>query len=144
MNNIGFLIDEFGSSQLCYMLLKKTEEIENAIIFYDSMFLSCVPPRVTIMSISEAYAQKGTMVATSIKTANQMINFFGANRKLFYVWDTSWICKDNQILLYNIFNQTEIIARNLEMAKLIENNFNTTVKYITDNFDDIENVIGQS
>jgi hypothetical protein len=98
------------------------------------------------MHISEAWGQKGTTIATSLSTANQLLSFPGPSSKLFYVWDLEWLrgqhrYADNYIQIY-CNPDLVLIARSTPHAQIIHNNFNREISHIVSDFD-LEKLIGE-
>jgi hypothetical protein len=80
------------------------------------------------MQMAEAWGMEGISIATCLSTANSLINFPVASRKLFYMYDLEWL-RGNQRsydALYNIYQNKDFdfIARSETHAKLIENCLN--------------------
>jgi len=142
MNNLNFLVDHIGASQMAFSLLRKSQHFKNpTTIFCDRIRTPCLQPMVPVMQIIEAWGQNGISIATSVDMADRLLSFPCANKRFFYVWDMSWMDDNRKFInLSHIFRGIEIIARSEYHAKLIGNNFNVNVNHICDNFE-IDNIL---
>jgi hypothetical protein len=150
MNRLNFLVENLGASQLSYKLLQRAEHLSKAghevCIFYENIESPCLQPMVPIMNISEAWSVKGVIISTCLKTASYSLGFVGSKKRFFYIWDMSWMNNNQYEAIHSLFNNDKLIliARSSYHADIIENNFNTKVLYVDDNFENIEKIIGET
>lgn len=137
---INFLVRDLIASQLSYYLTKNLNDAQNinGIVFYENLVPPCLIPKFTTMNISEAWAQPGISIATTLSTAHKLVNFTGRAKKYFYVWDLEWLRGRNRVYtMYSPFfcnNELTLIARSEEHKKIIENNFNREIKIVCPDF----------
>lgn len=146
---LNLLVDNLGACQLSYYLTKKANQLcENntasVVVFYDQIGPYHMQPLFPTMQMIEHIGQEGISIATSIDTANKLVSSFGANRRLYYVWD--WPFLENLPIYEEVINillapELELIARCEAHAKIIENFCNRKVNFIFDNFNGLEKEI---
>jgi hypothetical protein len=146
LNKISFLVAHTGSSQLSFFLINELNKMAetnpeiDAIIYHENKHRNCVPANFAVMNLSDAWANNGPVIATSLSTAKKMISF-PSDRKLFYVWDIEWIRNNHmKTLEYEEYsevytdNSLELIARSEPHKRIIENAFNKPVSHIVSDF----------
>jgi hypothetical protein len=147
MNQINFMVNNLGNSQLSYMLIRNinNEYINNNhdidyIVFYDVLAARLmIKPMFSCMSSCENYGQSGYTVATSSDQAMRLLKTAGCQRRILYLWDLDWI-RGQQRHSYPLFSQIyhdpslEIICRSESHAKLLENSFNVKPIGIVEDF----------
>ncbi len=140
--NINFLVEHIGASQMGFYLLSCVQRIceqerHSPIIFYNQLHRPCRKVMVPALLMVEAWAQPGVSIATSMSIANSLLEWPGPQKKMFYVWDMSWLRNPK---VYGPATQLfsnpglGIIARCEDHARIIENNFNVEVKHVCENF----------
>lgn len=138
---ISILVHDLGPTQLSYMCTKTLNNLYDMpfTVYTEILSPTCLPPKFPILHISEAWAQPGIAIATSLSTANKMLKFPRASHKLLYVWDLWWLRGRQRI--YNNFasiflnKELKLIARSTTHAQLIVNCFNRKPEFVFDNFD---------
>lgn len=144
MNKIGILINNLGLNQLANGLIHHTNEyLEknqnfDIIAFVENVVNPSDTPHFAVMNLNEAWEYDGTLIATSLSTANKLLSFPGAKRRLFYVWDLEWVFMDGNFDELNAVYSNpklELIARSDEYAKIIERCWNRPVKAVVDDCD---------
>lgn len=146
---LNFLVDNLGACQLSYALTKKANELCSkdkcsVVVFYEQISPYHLQPYFPTMQMLEHISQKGISISTSIDTTFKLMGSFGAERRLYYVWDWPFIVNlpiYEKIINLLIDPKLEIIARCESHAKIIENFCNRKVNFIFDNFDRIEEFI---
>lgn len=145
LKNFSVLLPDTGANQISFFVINKLNEMfkENpeidALVFYENKHKSCLPANFATMEISQAWSHKGPMIATSFGTAEKLLGF-PCERKLFYIWDLSWIRNSRGVNAYESYEHVytnkslELIARNESHKKAIENCFNREVKHIVSDF----------
>ena len=146
LSKISFLVPHTGSSQLAFFLINELNKMAetnpeiDAIIYHENKHRNCIPANFAVMSLSDAWANEGPVIATSLSTAKKM-GSFASERKIFYVWDIEWIRNNHmQTFQYEQYSDVytdsslELIARSESHAKIIENAFNKKVSHIVSDF----------
>lgn len=140
MEKVNFLTDHLGASQSSFYLVQtanKLAEQYDVTVFYDQLQRPCRRILVPAMMLMEAWAQPGLFISTSVSTTSRLLEFPGPHKKMFYVWDLSWLKPQEYGQYHHIFRHEEltIIARCQDHARVIRNNFNVGVPYVVENFD---------
>lgn len=146
MQKLAFAIPNLGPSQLSYYLARNANSYmpnkPDVTIFYEQQTQPAFNYSAVLLPIIEAYNYSGTLVATSLNTAQKLISFPGPTRKLFYVWDLEWlrIKQKNFSELQSIYrnNQLEIFSRSQSHKLAIEECWNVKVKAIVEDFGDFK------
>ncbi len=113
----AYLVNNLLPSQLNFLLIKtlNQEVIKNRFI-------------APTMHISNAYAYNGTIMATTLSTAEKLIIFPSPAKKYFLVWDLEWlrIKQRNFRFLSSIYSNPDLIlvARSEDHKQVIENCWN--------------------
>jgi hypothetical protein len=136
---IGLCLRDFGWSQLAYLAIKQgntlAEDLIDVVGFFENGARPCITPCFGLMHIAEAYGFDGTLIATSLSTAEKVIRFPSAFRKYFYVWDLEWHRQIYQYeTLVEIYRHPELtlLARGEEHAEIIRKAWNKEVVVIDD------------
>ncbi len=140
---LNVLVDSLSSSQIAFYAIQcanaMCEQGVPVVLFYEKVARPCLQLLCPSMSIVEAWAQRGVTIATSLSTAARLIQFPGPHAKYYYAWDTEgWLAAFRQYGgVAQIFRNPSLhlIARNIDQARVIENNYNVRVASIFDNFD---------
>lgn len=130
---LGFIIDNFGSSQLAYNLIKKLNEfLENRqdiciIGFFENLQRQVTLPNFCTMNVTETYGFDGTVVCTNPEQVQMIKRFPGPKRIIYYVHNLPWIPYKGLEVEYfqDVFcdPSIEIQTRCEDYAALIKNNF---------------------
>jgi hypothetical protein len=144
--NLNFLLDDADINQVSFLVLKETEKLlskYNCNIFCERCGNLPIKSMVPILNISEAWSSKGIGIATSIKTALQLVKFPSLSYKIFYVWDMSWKNNENFENVHKLFNDKEliVIARSEFHSAAFINNFERKPEYTADNFENFELIL---
>jgi hypothetical protein len=139
---INFLVDNVGASHMAFYLVESANTMSHdgtacVTIFYDQLHRPCRKLLVPAMMMIEAWAQPGVSIATSLSTAARLLSFPGPQQKMFYVWDMSWMRNPKRVGPFSeLFRNPDLtlIARCVDHAKALQNNFNVKVPYVFDNF----------
>ena len=89
--NFSVLLNNIGASQLAYFVIQHLNDFGSqrpdvdVIVYYENMQRNCLPPNFAVMQIAEAWGHHGTIVATSLSTAQKLIGM-PSEKKLFYVF----------------------------------------------------------
>lgn len=152
MKKLGILINNLGHSQLSYIISKRIIEnsqrkfFDDIVLFYSDIVPSLFPIITATMQISECWLYNAPCVATDISSAKKLINIFGPTKKFFYSYNLEWI-RPEQFRYEDFANvycssELEIIARNEDHAKIIENCFNRKSHILNElNLDELQRII---
>lgn len=145
MNKIGVLVNNLGFSQLNYFLIRNVNELMatrynvEVVVFYDHLQKPCLPMNFASMQTVEAWGYDGTIIATSLASADKLIRFPAAAKKLFYLWDLEWlrIKQKSYLPLREIYccQELGILARSQSHKEIFENCWNHKVERIVEDFD---------
>lgn len=88
---IGIILDNFGPSQMAYQALTQPIPIDWSVYgFYHNIHHTIVEPSFPLWHCAEAFNFNGHLIATNINGAQQLLNCFAAQSKIFYLWDIEW------------------------------------------------------
>ena len=144
MKNFSVLVNNLGSSQLSFFIIKEINALPalrpeiDGIVFYENLSSACLPVNFATMNMSECWCHSGPIVATSFSTA-KTLSEFPSEKKMFYVWDLEWMRSNNK-KQYEEYRDVytnesmELIARSTSHKEAIENAFNRTVNYVIPDF----------
>jgi len=141
--HLNVLMHNVEPSQLSFFSIVELNKIVESkgsispIIYQETPSSPCVNMLFPTMQIAEAWAQKGVGIATSLSTASKLLSLPCMERKLFYVWDLTWLRHPKHYEYHaSIYTNQhlELIARSESHAKLITNCFNRDVKHILRDF----------
>ncbi len=93
---VGFVTQKLGTSQLAYKLCETangliTEDDIDAIVFHDEWDLVPIPPRFMMLQKQHMWSYEGVLIATDIRSAEQVIKSPGPSKKYFYIWNLEWL-----------------------------------------------------
>jgi hypothetical protein len=144
MKKIGFLVNNLGSCQLAYYLIRNTNKylesnyLDDVIAFYENISKPCIPMNFAAMQIYEAWNYNGDLIATNIETASKLLSFPSRGKKIFYIWDLEWIRLTSKYfsqMRYLYQNEKLILwARGNTHKELIEDCWNVNVAGVVDDF----------
>ena len=145
MNKLGFAVNNLGASHLAYCLLRNIKSFmeerydTDIIVFYENLVPPCIPPSCAVMQIHEAFGYDGTLVATSLSTAEKLLRFPGPKARAFYVWDLEWLRMPQKSFeeLRSVYGNPELtlLARSLDHAEILADVWNRPVEAIVEDFD---------
>lgn len=141
---LGVLVRDLGPSQFNYYCIRnanvalKSGKVADFVAFYENLTKPCLTPNFAIMQAAEAWGYDGVLVATTLSTAEKLIRFPSAQRKLFYVWDLEWLRMGQKSYraLQAVYGHSRLrlLARSAEHARLIGEVWNREAA-IVDDFD---------
>tara|TARA_R110000824_G_scaffold192331_1_gene374402 strand:- start:1115 stop:1573 length:459 start_codon:yes stop_codon:yes gene_type:complete len=145
---IGALVNNLGSSQLSYYIINNFNKVAgkgkvDPIVYCENVEKDCLFAKFPTMQLAEAWGQEGTMIATSLSTAKNLVSYPSPQKRLYYVWDLEWLRMPydyNPLLELFSSDSIEIITRCENHARVVENTFNRKVNFIVDNFN-IEQIL---
>ena len=144
MKNFSVLVNNLGSSQLSFFIIKEINAIPtlrpeiDGMVFYENLSSACLPLNFAAMNMSECWCHSGPIIATSFSTAETMAGF-PAEKKVFYIWDLEWMRSNNkkQYEQYRDVYTNEsiqLIARSEAHKDSVENAFNRKVNCVIPDF----------
>jgi len=144
IEKVGILLPHLHNNQLGYEVTKQLNDLKtthphiDSIVFTEEDCPQTIMAKFAIMNVSEAYDQKGLMIATTPSTAAKLIYCWGADKKVFYNYDCYWLRgqRTNYEYLMNLYlnNEFDLIVRSESHKLLLENNFTAKVKTVVENF----------
>lgn len=144
MRYINILVEDLGASQLSYYLSTEINKIHTirtditCIVYYHNIHRHCINPLFATMSNVEISGAKDIAIATSINTANKLLEVIGPTKKFYYIWNLEWqgLQQSYYTALLELLHKPElsIITRSESHAALLYNNFNRKPDLIFDNF----------
>jgi hypothetical protein len=143
---LGIILDNWGTSQLAYYSITKSNQILAARSDVDicgfnmNVARPCVGNNFAIFPLVEITGFQGTIIATCPNGVIASIKAPSPRRKIFYVWDLYWL-RQNPRLPYEYWaqifrrNDFELAARSESHRSIIENNFNVEVPHLIEDCD---------
>lgn len=144
-NKIGIYLTSLGPSQLSFLTIEALNKLAadgySVLAFYDELSVPCFKANFSRTQIFDGYSYDGTIMATSIMGAAKILSFPSPSRKLLYVWDLDWlrVPQKDYRSIHAIMNDKslELVSRNNEHKKIIEDCWNCKVKYVTEDLYDL-------
>lgn len=144
MKKIGLFLNNWGPSDIAFDAIYNAERAPREIDvlgFYLSPSRPCLAPRFGIVESYVSYAYPGTLVATSLATADRVVKASSSHDRYFYIWDLEWL--HNVVpfsALYEILTKLKLVARTDEIAKKIEDTWDVEVK-VAKNFRELWSIL---
>ncbi len=130
-DRLGFIVNHLGNTQMAHFLIHNVNEhLEkhydtDIIVFFENVVRTHTTPHFAGMNVNEAWDFNGTVVATSLSTAEKLLTFPGKKRRLLYVYDLEWLRPPEREFGWyeSIYRnpRIELIARSESHALIIEN-----------------------
>jgi hypothetical protein len=139
----GVMVNSVDMSQKCFYLVKHLNDLVDAdymfspIVFYKEYAQGIDVNRFCTLLEQQVWGYSGVVIATSIETAETLIQCPCPTKKFFYVWNMEWLYDQysySKLAHVYLNDELELIARNNEHASVIEKCWKKP-KYIMDNFD---------
>lgn len=97
----GLLVKNLYNSELNFRLITQANKlmqdgIADIIFFFEDALPPIIEPLGTTMQIVEAYEYKKPLIATSLSTAQKLLNFPRSIKKIYYLWDLEWMRFKNE------------------------------------------------
>jgi len=142
MINISAVIEDLGTSQKAFYLIKEFNKISSnvnvcASVFFERPAIPVTKPLFACRSISFLSAHNGTSIATTIQEADRLLKSNNSAKKYLYLWDLEWL---EQPVYFSAAcsvlrdERLGIIARSESHAHAITNFCNKEVCGIVDNW----------
>jgi len=140
--SIGFLVDKLDMSDSSICLANFTNKyLDNnpnkslPVFRLETTYIPYVC-RFSVNEAKQAWAFRGSLLATNLKCANILLDLKIPKKKYFYVWDLEWLYRtDMTFEQYSRIYQNdnlELIARSQEHATIIENCWKKPIDIIKD------------
>lgn len=117
----------------------------DCVVFYENLSLSLLSGPYSLMNIQKAYQYTETIIATDLSSARLLINFPGAKRKIFYVYDLEWVFMEPKEFkpLAQIYRNDafEIVCRGNSHAGIFKSCWNREPDRVSNEFD-ISGILG--
>jgi hypothetical protein len=147
MKKIGCLFNDFSASQAVYTYINNANQALKIrtdldfVGFFEELSGFCLTPNFACMNIHEAWSFDGTLIATNLNTAQQLIRLTGTKKKFFYIWDLEWMRLSQQSRHFRSIRsvyanpQLKLLARGEDHKKVLEDCWNLKVYDIIEDFD---------
>lgn len=138
----GILVKNLYNSELNFRLITQANKlmkdgIADIIFFYEDALSAVIDPIGTTMQMVEAYEYRNPLIATSLSTAQKLLNFPRSVKKVYYLWDLEWLRFKNES--YNGFKniygsqELELVCRTQDHKVLVEKLWHRSVNRIAVN-----------
>lgn len=141
----GIAVPDLQPSQLSYLIITKLNAWikehpnDDIIVFVENIEKHCLPAAFAVMDISEIWGYNNPVVATTVSTAEKVLNCPSVTKKIFYCWDLEWIrlTQKNFEPLSAIYGNGEfqIITRSIDHSIVFQQCWNREVAHVCDDFD---------
>lgn len=148
----SFLVQNIGSSQVNHNIIeflnRYTQDGEHALLFFEHVHRH--PQRLLFASMNmlSAINYGGMYITADALTLEYALKFPCKKKILFYIWDFEWMQSVQPYRDWkDVYCHPDVvrIARTEHYKDVIEGCFNTTVKYVCEDFDyeQMKNIIKQ-
>ncbi len=147
---LAVMLNNLGPSQLAYNLVLQANALVGSrsdldvVALYESLCRPCISMNFASMQVVEGWGFDGPVVATSFSTAEKLIRFPAASKKLFLVWDLEWLrvkeksfrqqlavygnteltllsrSKDHAKAISDCWNRESLVVEDFDLARIIE------------------------
>lgn len=139
-NTIGVLLNDVSLTQLNYKALTELNNLNfssnhNCVAFYNNVSQPCTNNFCALINTHEIHkVRNGTLIATTLETAEILLKSQTNSRKVFYVWSLEWIHNKGLDYMKNvgIMRSLELWTRSESYADVIENYCNVRPKIAED------------
>lgn len=129
---IAILFDDLYKRDRNYFFMKALNEYvqtNEACAFIVNVTTKVIPTDFAYSSISDLAHFNGTVVATSLETADAAIKCAAKQKKIFYMWEMEWYNRDFPFTrVQNILSNINVFTRSDYQAEIVNNCFNLNVK----------------
>lgn len=139
----GFVIQRLGSSQQAYKLADAANQLimqddMDIIVFHDEWDMLPIDTAFMMLQKQHMWSYEGILVATDIRSAEQVLKSPGPSKKYFYIWNLEWLYLQsfNNARLANVYQnpKLELIVRSEYHADLVSKCWKTP-SFIIEDFD---------
>jgi hypothetical protein len=141
---VGFLLEDFGVSQMAYEFIHNTNtylknHIGTDIIgFFENPVAPILQPNFALMNVNQAWYYDSYLVATSLSSLEKILKFPRVTRRYFYIYDLEWtrINPKTWEWLSNFYQnpKIQIITRGKSYTETVESCWNQPVRATIENF----------
>jgi hypothetical protein len=134
---LGILLPCLDHSQRTFTLISSASQNDAPLtIFCEDQIIPTYHYTFPTMSMIHAYPYTGTLIATSLSTANKLNGFPSAFKRYFYIWDLEWLyIKDKKYEeLLKIYQSVDLICRSNHHGNIVEKMWNVEVKHVVRDF----------
>jgi hypothetical protein len=144
VNSIGIIFTDLGIRESVYncifsinRILKENKHKVDFTLFYENLAAPPIKPMCSSMNLVEAFQFPGVLVSTDINTTSKLLNM-PAKKRVFYCYDAAEHQRANYSYtdLLNIYRAPGVLylARSIDHANLLKNNWNMDNVGIMENF----------
>jgi hypothetical protein len=142
MLKLGVAVKSLGRNQLAYYAVRNCnfmirDKMDVApILFYEEPSKPFGVPGFGFLHTKDIWGFKGTVVSTSVSTANRVNKAAGPTRRILYLWDLEWMNGQTPFgyLMDVLEKQDKILARSNDHKTAIESVLNIKVHGVVDDF----------
>lgn len=144
MKKLGIAVSDFGASQLNYLIVNNVNEYlkdnykTDIIGFYENLTKYSLNPQFSCMQSVEMWGYDGTVIATNLNAASDIIKIPTVKNRIFYIWDLEWVhlMDKNYEALDAVYTNPKLVlaTRCDDYAQLIEKMWNVKVQHVIEDF----------
>lgn len=141
---LGIIVNHLGNTQLAHSLIHNVNNYleqhidTDIIVFFENVVRPWEIPRFASMNVNEAWDFNGVVIATSITSAEKLLQLPGRKRRFLYVWDLEWLRMPERGVKYfaSIYRnpRIELIARSVNHATIINDIWNRQPVGVVEDF----------
>lgn len=152
MLSAGILIEQPETTQAGFLIERALNDFGQFdagvtwIVFYHQYGLWPIRPHFMMLQSIEAWSFPGPIIATSVFTADFLLNCLSPKKKFFYMWDLEWLYAtdmqyDDYAKVY-CHPDLHIIARHSAHQRIFSKVWNKSCTVIEDfNYEDIRQLL---
>lgn len=145
MKKLGLMVDSWGPSDVAFDALYSVQDAPrelDIVGFYITPARACINPRCALMEGYLSYCFDGTLVATSLHTADRVKKAATSKDRWWYLWSLPQLEQRMPFLeLYDLFHSLKLVARTQKIADSIEKIWGVNVK-VAKNFRELIKIVG--
>lgn len=147
MKKVGLVLNNWGPSDVAFDAIYNAERAPREIDimgFYLSPSRPCLAPRFGIVESYLSYAYPGTLVATSLATADRVLKASSSHDRYYYIWNLEWLHTPVPFTaLYELLHSLKLVARTDEIANKLSEVWDVEVK-VAKNFQELWRIVCQN
>lgn len=144
---IGLILNSFAPSDTAFDLLQSIDSVDRNIDvmgFYLTPARSCLAPKMAICEAYLSYSFDGTLVATSLASADRAVKAASSKDRYFYVWSLEWLHSSLPFQeLRNLLTSLKVVCRTPEIAEYLSKVWQIETK-TAKNFTELFKLIGEN
>lgn len=144
---IGLVLNNWGVNDCAFDALYSIESLDRThdlMGFYLSPARPCLAPRFAVCESYLSYSFDGTLVATSLLTADRVLKAATSKDRYFYVWSLDWL---SSVVPFNqlreILTSLKVVCRTKEIADHLGKVWGIDTK-VAKNFKELYRIIEDS